>query len=38
MQVGNYKQRCRQPAGLQELFAGCPREYIEACQYVDGLK
>ncbi|CAD5225413.1 unnamed protein product [Bursaphelenchus okinawaensis] len=37
-QVGEYKKRCRSPQGLQELFAGCPREYIEVLQYVDALK
>ena len=26
-QVGDYKRRCRQSPGLQELFAGCPNEY-----------
>lgn len=36
--VGDYKRRCRQEPFVKELFAGCPREYVEILQYVDGLK
>ncbi|KAL6729437.1 hypothetical protein ANCDUO_18334 [Ancylostoma duodenale] len=38
-QVGEYKKRVRQPMYIMELFPPpCPREYIEALQYIDGLK
>lgn len=37
-QVGEYKKRCRQPQFINELFAGCPRELIEAMTYTDSLK
>uniref|UniRef100_A0AC34FED7 Protein kinase domain-containing protein n=2 Tax=Panagrolaimus sp. ES5 TaxID=591445 RepID=A0AC34FED7_9BILA len=36
--VGDYKRRCRSEPFIKELFGGCPREYVEILQYVDGLK
>lgn len=37
-QVGEYKKRVRFPQFQNELFQGCPREYAEILQQVDGLK
>uniref|UniRef100_A0A914QII1 non-specific serine/threonine protein kinase n=1 Tax=Panagrolaimus davidi TaxID=227884 RepID=A0A914QII1_9BILA len=36
--VGEYKRKCRAPPFVNELFQGCPREYIEILTYVDSLK
>jgi len=38
MEVGRMKKSCRSGKGLQQLFGGCPRQYIDNLQSIDNSK
>lgn len=35
--VGRYKEQCRGSA-IKELMGGCPKEYVDVMNYIDGLR
>ncbi|KAK0407071.1 hypothetical protein QR680_018980 [Steinernema hermaphroditum] len=37
-EVGRFKEKCRAEENHKELFAGCPREYIDIMSYLDTVR
>uniref|UniRef100_A0A1I7ZIZ8 Protein kinase domain-containing protein n=1 Tax=Steinernema glaseri TaxID=37863 RepID=A0A1I7ZIZ8_9BILA len=37
-EVGRFKEKCRAEDNHKDLFAGCPREYIDIMNYLDTLR